>query len=365
MPIDPELSPVVVGAGFVSPIGLCLDEAAAAARARIGRMREIEWLDRRFQPFIAGRVPDIGLPPLAAEHAAALAAGMLGAREARMLRLAAAAIAEALSPLAETVIDPVGDVPLLLGLTEQHAGAPFDPAAFLERLDMQVPGRIELPACGAAAHGRAGGLNALREASARLVRGECEFILAGGVDSLVEQALLKQLDAEGRIRNEINTDGFRPSEGAAFLLLATQGAARSRGIEPWVRVLGAAQGFERGHLYADEPYLGEGLAATLADLFRGSAPPSPIESVFCSFNGERYWAREFGVARIRQSQAFVDEPRMEHPAECFGDLGAAHGAALAALAAHALRGGYRPAPALVYASSDRGLRAASLFAAAA
>ena len=37
------------------------------------------------------------------------------------------------------------------------------------------------------------------------------------------------------------------------------------------------------------------------------------------------------------------------------------GVALAALACHGLAGGYRPGPALVYASSDKGDRAAVIF----
>ena len=91
------------------------------------------------------------------------------------------------------------------------------------------------------------------------------------------------------------------------------------------------------------------------------APPAaPIACTYASFNGERYWAREFGVARVRNSGHFADAMQMEHPAECCGDLGAAHGPLLACLAVHALAGGYRPGPCLVYASSDGGDRAAAL-----
>lgn len=89
-------------------------------------------------------------------------------------------------------------------------------------------------------------------------------------------------------------------------------------------------------------------------------PAAPIACTYASFNGERYWAREFGVARVRNSGHFADAMQMEHPAECCGDLGAAHGPLLACLAAHGLAGGYRPGPCLVYASSDGGDRAAAL-----
>lgn len=343
---------VIASAGVISPIGLSLAETAAAARARVARLREIEWRDRRFEPFIVGTVPDEGLPELAPP----LAELPLQYREARMLRLAHAALEEALAPLEGRA----GRVPLLLGLPEQHTTLPIDPRAFLQRLDQQMPDAINVEQSVAVARGRAAGLMALREATARLARGDCEFVLVGGVDCLVDLYVLGTLDLQGRIRNEVTSDGFSPAEGAAFLLLARETTARAQGLQPLAGVLSAASAQEAGHLYAEEKYLGEGLSAAFAALLSEAPPPAPIGSVYCSFNGERYWAREFGVARLRQSQAFEPEHQMEHPAECFGDLGSAHGAALAALAAHGVKHGYRKAPCLVYASSDYGDRAASL-----
>lgn len=343
---------VIASAGLVTPIGLSLAETAAAARARVARLHEIEWMDRRFQPFIVGTVPDDGLPELAAP----LADLPLQYREARMLRLAQVALEEALAPLQGRA----GRIPLLLGLPEQHTTLPLNPRAFLEHLNQQWPDTLDVKRSVAAARGRAAGLMALREACARLQRGDSDFVLVGGVDCLVDLYVLGTLDLQGRIRNEVNSDGFSPAEGAAFLLLCTVATAQKHRLQPLASVLGAAQGQEPGHLYSDENYLGEGLATAFASLLAEAAAPQPIASVYCSFNGERYWAREFGVARLRQSSAFEPDHQMEHPAECFGDLGSAHGPALAALAAYGVRHGYRQAPCLVYASSDHGDRAASL-----
>lgn len=343
---------VIASAGVVSPIGLSLAETAAAARSRTARLREIDWLDRRFEPFIVGTVPDDGLPDLAAP----LAELPLQYREARMLRLAHVALEEALAAL-PAVSNPV---PLLLGLPEQHTTLPIEPQAFLARLNVQFPDKLDVARSVAAPRGRAAALMALREATARLARGDAEFVLVGGVDCLVDLYVLGTLDMQGRIRNEVNSDGFSPSEGAAFLLLCAAATADRHSLKPLSSVLGAAYGREPGHIYSEEVYLGEGLAATFDTLLTEAPPPAPIGTVYCSFNGERYWAREFGVARLRQSKSFAPDQQMEHPAECFGDMGSAHGPALAALAAHGVRHGYRAAPCLVYASSDHGDRAASL-----
>ena len=51
---------------------------------------------------------------------------------------------------------------------------------------------------------------------------------------------------------------------------------------------------------------------------------------------------------------------IEHPADKFGDAGAAMGAILVALAAQSLRTGTRPGPALVWAASDREPRACAV-----
>ena len=343
---------VVASAGVVTPIGLSLAETAASARARVARLREIEWRDRRFEPFIVGTVPDNGLPELAAE----LLGAPLQYREARMLRLAHVALEEALAPLQ----GKAGPIPLLLGLPEQHTALPLVPKQFLARLGMQLPGLLDIEQSVAVPRGRAGGLMALREAGTRLARGDAAFVLVGGVDCLVDLYVLGALDQQGRIRNEVNSDGFSPSEGAAFLLLALGSTAQAHGLKPLARVLGCAHGHEPGHLYADDKYLGEGLAGAFASLLSEVPPPQPIGCVYSSFNGEHYWAREYGVARLRHAPSFSPDHQIEHPAECFGDMGSAQGPALAALAAHGVQQGYRPPPCLVFASSDHGDRVAAL-----
>jgi 3-oxoacyl-[acyl-carrier-protein] synthase-1 len=346
---------VVVAAGMITPIGLSLAQTAAAARARVARLRAIERVDRRFEPYIVGSVPEDALPPLAPD----LEPSVQG-REARLLRLAHAALEEA---LAQVPAD-AGPIPVLLGLPEHHAPTPIEEGRFLQRLAHQSGVALDLTRSMAASCGRAAGAMALKQAIARLGRAESDFVLVGGVDSLVDPLILDELDRQERIRGETNGDGFSPSEGAAFLLLTSSTRAQQDGLAVLARLAGAAIGREPGHLYASAPYLGDGLAATFSELLQSQAPSVPIACVYASFNGERYWAREFGTARLRNAAFFDEDLQIEHPAECLGDLGAALGPALVALAAHGLAGEYRRAPCLAFASSDRGERAAVLLEAA-
>ncbi|MEC5386800.1 beta-ketoacyl synthase N-terminal-like domain-containing protein [Uliginosibacterium sp. H3] len=341
---------VVLSAGAITPNGLSLAETAAAARSRTANLREIEWRDRRFDPFVVGCVPDDGLPELADD----LRGQGLQERFSRMLRLAHVALAEAMAPVPESA----APIPLLMGLPEHHTRSEIDPRMFMKYLQVQSGARFHASSL-AVPRGRAGGLMAVRQAIAKLESGQSEFVLIGGVDSLVDLYVLGTLDLQGRVRNSQNPDGFAPGEGAAFLLLSTSTMAQGLGVEALAEVEACGIGLEEGHLYSDEPYLGEGLAHAFSELF-AQPPAQPVASIYASFNGERYWGKEFGVARLRNSARFAEPLQMEHPAECFGDLGAAHGPVMAALAAQGISAGYRRSPSLIYASSDHGDRAALL-----
>jgi 3-oxoacyl-[acyl-carrier-protein] synthase-1 len=130
---------------------------------------------------------------------------------------------------------------------------------------------------------------------------------------------------------------------------------------PSVAVLGVATATDPGHRYGSEPARGDGLAAAMEQLFASlTTEPAPIQTVLAGFNGENFQAKEWGVARLRHTDRFAPASRIDHPADCFGDAGAALGALLLALGHAALIRGNRNGPALVFASSDREQRACAL-----
>ena len=140
-------------------------------------------------------------------------------------------------------------------------------------------------------------------------------------------------------------------------MIAEREAARKAGLEAITTLGPVAEGNEPGHWGSKEPYLGEGLATTVQALLEAGAPPSPFKEVYSTMNGESYWAKEWGVTRIRNAGAFAEKENMNHPAEFYGDTGAASGLLLVALATIGQKKGYVESPALVYASSDFGGRA--------
>jgi 3-oxoacyl-[acyl-carrier-protein] synthase-1 len=199
---------------------------------------------------------------------------------------------------------------------------------------------------------------AIGDAVDAIASGRAQFAIAGGVDTYLDLFVLGTLNADGRIKSQTTLDGFIPGEGAAFVLLASSATAAARGLTPLARVSPVARGHEAGHLYSDQPYRGDGLAATIRSLFATVGSIPAVEEVYSAMNGESHWGKEWGVAFLRNRGAFADGHAMTHPADCYGDIGAASGPMMVALAALGMRAGRSRGPALVYASSDRGPRAA-------
>jgi 3-oxoacyl-[acyl-carrier-protein] synthase-1 len=340
----------LLGVGMMTPVGVNAPSTAAAIRAGIIRTRETPLLDLRFRPYIGAflseeHLPDANLP----------AARGLAGREQRMLRLALPALREA----AEGLERPV---PLMLGLPEEvDLAGGHKPVPFLKALSLASGIALDLERSRCFPQGRAAGLLALDAAVRLLAEGRVPEVLVGGVDSLLDPLVLAGLEGEGRIRQHGPADGLIPGEGAVFLWLGRMGMGKRLDRSPLVRILATAAGREPGHRYSREPYLGEGLAETCRLLF-ASVPAGlpPVRCVYAGFNGESFWAKEWGVTFLRSRERFVESHRLEHPAENVGDPGAAYGPLMVGIAALGLRKGYREGPILVWCSSDREARGAVL-----
>lgn len=345
----------ILATGMTTPVGLTAGATAAAVRAGISRIRESAIQDKRFRPLRAAFLAEQHLPPLASELR--LARGGLNARHRRMLRLATLALQEASRDSAPA--------PLFLALPEpsNSTEAPIG-ASFLEHLVIQTGRELNLKQSQIFHQGRAGGLVALASACQALRSGRFSTVLVGGVDTYLDLRLLAGLDMEGRLLVERATEGFLPGEGAAFLLLGAPGEARRQRRDPLAHLLGVGMGKEEGHLYSEAPYRGEGLAQAFRQLFASLPAGTPkTRHVYGSFNGEHFWAKEWGVAYLRHSQHFEEFLRVDHPVEFVGDSGAALGTMMSGLAALGLSKGYRQGPILVWSSSDREARAAVLLGA--
>ncbi len=337
---------------MVTPVGSGAAQTAASVRAGIARLSESYLHDQDGEPIVLGLVNDEDLPPLCD----ALEDADLPAHRRRLLRIASPAFHEALGRLR----DPV---PVILGAPEARPnGEHAVDLDLLAQIGVQSGCPVDLPRSRILATGRASGLLALEHAVAMLARGAAPYMLIGGVDTYLDAETLVALDEEGRLKNGDVQDGFVPGEGAGFLLVGQHGAGARLGITPLARIVGIASGREPGHLYSSEPYRGDGLAQAFAALFGGLPQRARVRTLYAGLNGESFWAKELGVARIRNKEHFEEPVRVEHPADVFGDAGAALGPIMLGLAAHALHHAYRTEPSLIYCGSDREDRVAVLLA---
>jgi 3-oxoacyl-[acyl-carrier-protein] synthase-1 len=203
---------------------------------------------------------------------------------------------------------------------------------------------------------RASPLALAEQAVIQLRERRIDLAAVGGVDSHLFRDRLAVLDREWRILSKRNPDGFKPGEAAAFFLIERPRDVKRRGLAPVSTLRGLANGqFTTGR---GIPNTGAELAEILAPLL----PASGISPLFvCDLNGESARTREWGYAVSRLGKKLAGGFALEHPASVLGDVGAATGASLVALAVQYLaRKHLHQSQALVWAASDDGERRALL-----
>ena len=349
------MSASICASSVLCPVGRGYEQAWASVRAGLGRIGSSNVMDRHFDPVRMGLVPEDALEELAPE----IDSLPLPGRARRMLRVGAPAL-RALAP------DPDGKpIRLYLGLPNlSPAEAPWI-KGFALQLARLAGTSLDAANSRVVPAGRAAALKALELALDTLQREPQARIVVGGVDSFLDLRLLGELEDDRRLLGQRVTDGFIPGEGAGFLALSADGppppaAEGGRGVV----VQAAASVLDPGHRGGSDPARGEGLAQSI-ELLRSRAQASaPVATTFAGLNGESFDAKLWGIARVRHSDFFAPNMTLEHPADCMGDAGAAAGAILIGLAAHALSKGDREGPALVWAASDHEPRACALLSTA-
>ena len=333
----------IAGIGMVNPLGVGSLAVNAAVRAGINQYNDSHVIGENGEPIKMARVPAACLPELSDEDAPLqkqklysliLKLGVLGLTEA-----CEAAGVETLTPL-------------FLALPEQRCGRPF-PALepMLKDLSKQVDFPMDLLTSRIYTTGRAGGFNALSEACELLLTTPLETAIVGGIDSFDDAVLLKMLDAEKRITGSNTMDCFVPGEGAAFIVLK-----KVENPNPAIHQPGL--GSEPGHYYSEEVCLGEGLSVAVGEAGQNANLAEPLQTIMCSLNGESIHGKEWGVSFTRNNNAFSTDFNVEHPADCYGDLGAATVPTLLGLSFIGLEKGYYHSPLMVWAASDQQQRGA-------
>ncbi|MBI4955254.1 MAG: hypothetical protein HY908_24740 [Myxococcales bacterium] len=332
-PLD-QACPVIVRVGAACPLGLTSLETAMCVRASKLEPRPTAFIDKR------GRT-------VGASHARWLAAELAGFD--RLVALGARALGEAAGDLTEPA-------PLVLALPE--APRPDDEGRFgpelVAALASASGARLDLERSAVVRAGSAGLAVALASATALLASG-APAVLVGGLDSYLHPDVIRGLDEECRLHAEGTDDGIVPSEGAGFALLAP---APSSGRVARVAHAGAIATL--AHVAtateppagADEADLAVGMTRALHEALGTRAHRGPVGWILSDVNGEHHRVREWSTAEIRCGELLASARHDRLTGE-LGDVGAAAGALLLAIACTYLRVGCAPArSALVVLSSE-------------
>jgi 3-oxoacyl-[acyl-carrier-protein] synthase-1 len=258
---------------------------------------------------------------------------------------------QALAPLRqslETVVAAAWDsvpphLPLLVSLPPNRPAVLPDTANQLVR---RISGALPLPLDRGRSvmvrSGHDGALCCLGVAARLLAVDQPAAVVVGGVDSWISIEALHWLEAQRRLKGADVPNGVVPGEGAAFLLLVNDALASRVGLQAGASVLAQARAVEPNPWYEQRPNLAEGLTRALRSLLerpehRGlAAGTARTDLTLGDLNGEPWRAQEWAFAYLR-TQALHSEPlNLWHPADLWGDTGAAAGALLTALAAYEL-----------------------------
>lgn len=338
----------IAGTGMITPVGANSAMTIAVVNAGISTYQASSFFNKYDKPMTVAAVPEGALPPLHDD----LQNIQLTGREKRLIRLAMPALQEALSHYPSDQPLPL----FLAGPEPIHRSVKATTAKMLTYIKIQTNTSIDLPSSRYFAAGRAGLIDAIDMAFRYFSATNAPYVVVGGVDSYLDAATLGNLDAEDRILAEDMADAFAPGEGASFLLLHNP-TTHNDEVPSGVVLFEPGIATEKGHRYSNEPYLGQGLAdAFKVAIENGSG--EKISTIFSTMNGENFFAKEFGVASIRNQSALHEKCKHEHPIDCFGDMGAATAAVLIALAQHRLLKSKTPTQNLVYCSSDMSGRGA-------
>ncbi len=346
----------IAGIGMITSIGADAPSTAAAVNAEVSGYQLSSFFNKQGKPMTLATVPSdvFSLVEVEIDTGA-----YYSAQYDHIIKMAVIALSEALRT-AVTKQSIKHPIPLILALPEEHERKNHIPIDLLiHNLLKQghLPLKKEWIHC--LSTGRAAGIQGIELALKALYQQGYDHVLIGGSDSYLNAARLGVLDKDERVLASNRMDGFAPGEGAGFLLLTRHPQQALSHNNAIIALSSPGISEEPGHIYANEEqtYRGDGLDLAFKAALKDHSG-ADIQRIYSSMNGEHYWAKEFGVALLRNQDHFKDPTTMAHPADCYGDLGAAAGPVLIGLAATHLLKQADVASHMVYSSSDGPFRAA-------
>ncbi len=331
----------ILGAGMVSAVGLSAAASCAAIRCSIDNFQDSRFIDRGGEWQLAASVP--------------LEQPWLG--RSKLIKMAARAIGEALHSVPG--VDPAS-LPLLLGLAESERPGRLDglDMSLLHDIEAELGVRFH-PASSVIVRGRVSAAVAMLNARKLVHEGGHARVLVAGVDSFLLPKTLSVYEERERLLTSLNSNGFIPGEGAAAVLLGAPLAQE----QPQLLCVGLGFGMELATIDSENlPLRAEGLTqATRAALAEAGCGLEDMDYRLTDLSGEQYYFKEASLVLSRALRVRKEFFHLWHPADCIGEVGAAIGPAMLAVALAASRKQYGEGTNIFcHLGNDAGQRAVAL-----
>ncbi len=336
----------LVGVGAQTAVGRTVAATAAAVRAGLSAAADHPLRrDWHREPMVVCRASWLPVELAGVERSVALAIG---------------AACEALAGVPD--LREVRPLEIFVGLPEPRPGRPAQlEEAFADQLRARLLPHAHVSSVTPLPAGHASGLMALAEARARILGGQADLCLAGGVESYLETETLEWIEDAGQLHSRSNPWGLIPGEAASFCLLASPRTAAALGTTSLARVIGVASAHEENRIKTETVCLARGSTQAVRAVLDPLPTGTLVDQVICDLNGEPYRANELAFTLVRMAGRLVAPGEFLAPADCWGDVGAASGPLFAALAIEAGQRGYAKGPRhLLATSSEGGQRSAAL-----
>lgn len=333
----------IQAAGAVTSVGFNAPATFAAVRAGIDSIAEQNLWDDENQEYLPGA--KVHLP-------------QWWEGRGKLADLVAPAIKECLQAAAP--LSP-HDIPIVLGVAPPCR--PFRYDGLEDKLIFEVEQKLGLghhKSSRVLNSGRISAIAGLHYASEVISGRLAPACIIAGVDSFVDQDLVRIYRERRRILTSSNSNGFIPGEAGCAVLVTP-----SQGLSGELTVRGLGFGQEKGTIESDEPLTGDGATNALRDALKSAGVEmAQTDYWLTDQNGEHYRVKECTIAQIRLERRYKppSEPyKILHPIEYVGDIGAAIGAFLMGQALFGAKLGYAPGPlALLHTGEDDGNRAAAV-----
>ncbi len=328
--------------GLVTGVGLDAPSTCAAIRSAIDNFQETRFRDSGGEWLMGCEVP--------------FAEALRG--EARLLKMAARAIAECLDGLERRDCE---SMPLLLCLAEAERPGRIvrNDAQFLRQLEDELGIRFHEKSA-VIAQGHVSAAIALHQARHLIDQGGVAHVLVAACDSLLVGAALKDCEERERLLTSQNSNGFIPGEGAAALLVGALPAT----AQGQLGCHGLGFAIEKAHVDSDEPLRADGLTAAIRQsLADAGCGESVLQFKVIDASGGEYAFKEAALAFSRLDRTKRTEFDVWHPADCIGEVGAAIGLVMIAVLKSACEKAYaKGSRVLLHLGNDNGRRASMIFA---